>query len=82
VGEAELKATRTSDIAALTVIAAVPLCPSLVAVIVTAGPGAMPVTSPVVLTVTIEVLLLIQVTDRPVRAVPLASFSVAVSCTV
>src|SRR5437879_42045 len=66
---------------AVTVIAAVPLCPSLVAVIV-AEPAATPVTSPLPLTVATPVLLLAHVTTRPVSAAPLASFGVAESCTV
>src|SRR5437773_10959649 len=60
---------------------AVPLWPSLVAVIV-AGPAAMPVTSPLPFTVATAVFELAHVTTRPVRAVPLASCGVAVSCTV
>src|SRR6266702_7106158 len=65
----------------VTVIAAVPLLPSLVAVIV-AGPAALPVTSPLALTVASAVLLLAQVTVRPLSGFPFASFGVAVSCTV
>src|SRR6266853_1794759 len=64
----------------VTVIAAVPLCPSLVAVIV-ADPGAMAVTFPFTSAMATDVLLLAQVTTRPDRTFPLASFSVAVSCT-
>src|SRR5205807_6977078 len=64
-----------------TVMPAVPLCPSLVAVIV-AEPAAPPLTSPVPLTVATDVLLLAQVTTRPASGLPLASFGVAVSCTV
>src|SRR5204862_2842991 len=60
---------------------AVPLCPSLVAVIV-AEPAATPLTSPVPLTVAADVLLLAQLTTRPDSGLPLASFGVAVSCTV
>src|SRR2546429_2342703 len=60
---------------------AVPLCPSLVAVIV-AEPAATPLTSPVPLTVAADVLLLAQLTTRPDNGLPLASFGVAVSCTV
>src|SRR5207237_655083 len=66
---------------AATVIAAVPLCPSLVAVIV-ADPAATPVTSPLLLTVAAAVLLLCQVTVRPVSVLPFASLRVAVSCCV
>src|SRR6266516_4470546 len=65
----------------VTVIAAVPLLPSLVAVIV-AGPAALPVTTPLALTVASAVLLLAQVTVRPLSGFPFASFGVAVSCTV
>src|SRR2546421_4452270 len=54
---------------AATVIADVPLCPSLVAVIV-ADPAATPVTSPLPLTVAAALLLLCQVTVRPARALP------------
>src|SRR5438876_3684050 len=65
----------------VTVMLAVPLCPSLVAVIV-AEPAATPLTSPVPLTVAAAVLLLAQLTTRPDSGLPLASFGVAVSCTV
>jgi hypothetical protein len=60
-------------------MAAVALLPSLVAVIV-ADPAATPVTRPLLLTVATAVLLLPQVTTRPVRIVPAKSFVVAVSC--
>src|SRR6266576_638182 len=70
-------ATGTS----VTVAAAVPAFPSLVAVIV-AVPAATPFTSPLLLTVAILVLLLAHVTVRPVSAVPPESFGVAVSCAV
>src|SRR5207245_179121 len=62
-------------------MAAVPLCPSLVAVTVT-EPAATPVTTPLLLRVAQAVLELVHVTVRPVRMLPPASFSVAVSCTV
>src|SRR5712691_7344326 len=65
----------------VTVTLDVPLCPSLVAVIV-AEPAATPVTSPLPFTVAMAVLLLDQVTTRPVRGFPFASLGVAVSCTV
>src|SRR5439155_423585 len=65
----------------VTVTVAVPLCPSLVAVIV-AVPAVTPVTSPPALTVATAVLLLPQLTGRPDNGLPLASFGVAVSCTV
>src|SRR5436309_3536725 len=66
---------------AVTVIAAVPLFPSLVAVIV-ANPAAPPVTSPVALTAARAASLVAQVTDRPVSRLPAESRSVAVSCNV
>ena len=64
-----------------TVTVALPLCPSLVAVIV-AVPAAAPVTKPLLVTVATEVLLLDQDTARPDSGVPFASFGVATSCTV
>src|SRR3989442_1332634 len=67
--------------AGVTVTAAVPFLPSLVAVIV-AAPAATPVTSPLPLTVATAGLPLAHVTTRPTSRLPLASFSVAVSCTV
>ena len=63
---------------AVTVLAAVPATPSLVAVIV-AVPAATPVTRPLAETVATVLLLVVQVTVRPLRAVPLASFGVAVN---
>ena len=60
-------------------IVAVPLFPSLVAVIV-ADPGPPPVTSPLADTVATAVLLLTHVTVRPLKGLPLASSGVAVSC--
>src|SRR5438046_4303945 len=65
----------------VTVMAAVPLCPSLVAVIV-AEPATFPVTSPLGLTVATAVLLLDHAIVRPDSGFPFASFGVAVSCTV
>ena len=65
----------------MTVMAADPAIPSLVAVIV-AGPGAMAVTRPVPLTVATEAAFVLQVTVRPVSAVPDASRGVAASCAV
>ena len=62
-------------------IAAVPLWPSLVAVIV-AEPATTPLTSPLELTVATDVLLLDQVIVRPVSGLPLTSFGVAVNWTV
>src|SRR5207248_1379256 len=67
--------------AGVTVTSDVPLCPSLVAVMV-AVPAATPVTSPLPFTRATAVLLLDQVTTRPLSGFPLASFGVAVSCTV
>src|SRR5207247_3654425 len=64
-----------------TVTAAVPLCPSLVAVIV-AALAATPVTSPVEDTVATAGVPDAQVTDRPESTLPAASFRVVVSCTV
>src|SRR5438876_780812 len=65
----------------VTVTAAVPLLPSLVAVIV-ATPAARLVTSPVALTVATAGKLLAQVTGRPGKGLPLASCGMAVSCKV
>ena len=59
----------------------VPLCPSLVAVMVTV-PLVSPVTSPLPSTAATEVLLLLHVTDLPLSGFPLASSGVAVSCVV
>src|SRR2546426_7306312 len=70
-------ATGTLD----TVTAAVPLCPSLVAVIV-AAPTATPVDRKSAETVATALLLVVQVTIRPLSRLPLASLGVAVSCTV
>ena len=61
-----------------TVTSAVPLFPSLVAVIV-AAPAATPITSPLVVTVATDPLLVAHDTTRPDRALPPASFGVAVS---
>jgi hypothetical protein len=47
-----------------------------------AEPDATPVTSPELLTVATAAALVLRVTDRPVSGVPLASFGVAVSCSV
>src|SRR2546426_8046728 len=66
---------------AVPVMVAEPLLLSLVAVIV-AVPATTPVTRPLVFTEAIDELLLDQLTARPVRMLPAASFSVAVSCTV
>ena len=61
-------------------IAEVPLCPSLVAVIVV-EPAAAPVTSPLPFTVATAALLVAQLTTRPVSGAPFTSRGVAVSCT-
>jgi hypothetical protein len=75
--------TNTADVpeTTVTVIAALPLFPSLVAVIV-AEPAAAPVTTPLEFTVAADGLLLVHVTVLPESALPLASFGVAVNCTV
>jgi len=65
---------------AVTVIAAVPLFPSLVAVIV-AAPTVTPVTNPLPLTLAIPLLLDAHVTVRPVRTVPALSLVTALSWT-
>src|SRR2546427_1907041 len=65
----------------VTAIAAVPLCPSLVAVM-TAEPAARPVTSPLPLTDAGDGVELVQLTARPERVLPPASFRVAASCCV
>ena len=64
----------------VTLSAALPVTPSLVAVIV-AVPAPTPVTSPLVLTVASPAALVTQATVRPVSTLPLASLSVALSCT-
>src|SRR5713226_5265859 len=66
----------------VTVTAAAPLLPSLVAVMVTGPPTPLPVTSPFASTLAMVASLLCQVTVRPVRGLPVASCGVAVSCTV
>jgi hypothetical protein len=63
------------------VIEAVPVLPSLVAVMVVAPPPTA-VTKPLASTVATKVLLDDQVTDRPVRTLLFESLSVAVSCCV
>src|SRR5438309_1897452 len=65
----------------VTVMAAVPLCPSLVALIVM-EPGLTPETRPLLLTVATAVLELDHVTVRPESGFPPASLGVPVSCTV
>src|SRR5438309_4582887 len=61
---------------------AVPLLPSLVAVIVVVPPLATSDTSPLGETVATVVVLDVHATVRPVSVVPLASLRVTVSCTV
>src|SRR5207249_1860568 len=78
--EAGVTSTAATGMTA-TVIAAVPLFPSLVAVIV-ADPAPTAVTSPLAETVAAAGALLAQVTARPARGLPLASFGVAVIWTV
>src|SRR5207253_6285019 len=63
----------------VTVIAAVLVFPSLVAVMV-AEPGATPVTWPLGLTVATVVSPLFHVTVRPARVPPAEAFGVAVTC--
>src|SRR5881296_2822091 len=67
--------------ALVTVMADVPLCPSLVAVIV-AEPTVAPLTSPVMFTVATAGLLVAHAIARPPSALPLASRGVAVNWTV
>src|SRR5207245_6341304 len=57
-------------------------CRATAVAVVLAPPATTPVTSPPPSTVAIDVLLLGQVTTRPDNGLPLASFGVAVSCTV
>src|SRR2546422_929799 len=66
---------------AVTVTAAVPLFPSLVAVMVT-EPAATPITNPLPFTVASAGSPVTQVTDRPFKGLPFASLGVAVSCAV
>src|SRR5207253_1363090 len=75
-----LIATEATDTFA-TVTVAMPLFPSLVAVIVT-DPAATPVTRPVADTVAIAGLALVHMMARPASTLPAASFGVAVSCAV
>src|SRR5712691_409091 len=79
-GDAGLMLTDATG-TGFTVTAALPVFPSLVAVIVTAL-AATPVTSPVEDTVATAGALDAQVTDRPDSTLPAESFSVAASCTV
>jgi hypothetical protein len=80
--ELAARATLTVATAAgVTVIVALPLFPSLVAVML-AVPTAIPVTTPEGETVATAVLLEFQVIDRPVRIALLESNVVAVACDV
>src|SRR5207245_5272886 len=69
-----------ATVTTLPVTAALPVTPSLVAVIVTA-PAATPVTSPVDETVAVAGALDTQVIARPDSTAPAASFGLAASCT-
>src|SRR6266545_7923250 len=75
-------ATSTAATGTLvTVIAAVPSLPPLVAVIV-AKPGTPALTRPLPFTAATAPLLLAHVTASPVIGIPLVSMGVAVSCSV
>src|SRR5207249_4776556 len=78
---ADAGATVTDATGAVTVMAADPVLPSLVAVTV-AVPALTPVTSPVADTVATVGVPEVHVTTRPVSTFPAASFIVAASCTV
>src|SRR3989441_801786 len=79
----ELGVTVTAATGAtVTVTVAVPLCPSLVAVIVTGPPAATPPTRPVPVRLAMALLLDCQAMTRPVNGLPFAPRGVAVSCTV
>src|SRR5207247_9023966 len=80
VGPANARQEPVTGGSAVTVIAAVPLFPSLVAVIV-AAPTATPVTSPLPFTLAIPPLLDAHVSARPVRTVPALSLVTALSWT-
>ena len=79
-GETETVATGTGA-GALTVIVALPVFPSLVA-ITWVVPAALPVTTPVPLTDAIALLALLHATARPVMTLPLASRVIAMTCAV
>jgi hypothetical protein len=79
VAVAGLTLTVATGADAGTVIEDVPVCVSLVAVIV-AAPALTAVTRPVEETVATEEASELHVTARPVRAAPLESLVVAVSC--
>src|SRR6059058_1230702 len=78
---ADAGVTVTDATGAVTVMAADPVLPSLVAVTV-AVPALTPVTSPVADTVATVGVPEVHVTTRPVSTFPAASFIVAASCTV
>ena len=80
--EGDVGATLTAATGTLvTVIDAAPLLPSALAVMV-AAPAATPLTRPLLLTVAKAVLLLAQLTGRPVSGLPAASWGTALSCIV
>src|SRR5260221_14699484 len=74
--------TATDATGTVTVMAAVPFFPSLVAVIVTGPPPALPVTRPFASTEARLASLDCQVIVRPGGVLPFASFAAAASCTV
>src|SRR5690349_5672669 len=74
--------SNCAPVGAVTVTAAEPLWPSLVAVIVTGPPALTPVTSPLALTLAVVLSLDCHVITRPDNGLPFASLSVAVSCCV
>jgi len=79
-GDTVTDATGTGA-GALTVTDAVPVCPSLEAVIV-AAPAVTPVTRPALETVAIAALELVHDSARPLNTLPFASRVTAVSCEV
>src|SRR2546426_1152502 len=81
VADVGLMATEATG-AGVTLTLAVPLLPSLVAVIVIGPPRAFPVTRPFPSTMAIVALLVCHVTTRPLSGLPVASLGVAVSWTV
>jgi hypothetical protein len=81
VSVADVGLTVTVATGTVTVIEAVPVLPSLVAVIVVLPPPTA-VTNPFASTVATDGLLEVHVTIRPVRMLLFASLSVAVSCCV
>jgi hypothetical protein len=77
----EATGTGGGGVAAVTVSAAWPVLPSLIATML-ALPAAVAVTSPVAFTVATLVFVLDQVTVRPVSTAPVASFVTALACVV